>query len=228
MPYIIQNKTLLCGAAGLLALGLGTNSSASVMTFGDIEAEFHGTACPGVCVDLASAGYNASGGAVIDPAQTVQGVHKTPGEDTGNSGNVTSYNVTSQNDDPEGAASTISVTDLDGLFSLYWGSIDGYNQIEFFGDNVVSVAGNSTNSLQLITGEDIYALHDDDDGSPDNFNTDGYFSFSGEFDRVELTSAEGVAFELATASSVPEPGTLGLLGLGLLGLGAGRKRLADR
>lgn len=211
----ITNLHRIVLATSLAAVGLVATTSATAVPItdtytgngGSITATYFGEVCPGTCTDFASAGYSVSGGAVVSPASTESGVHKTPGEDTGNSSNVEAYNVTSANDDPDGAASPIEVDNLQGSFDLYWGSVDSYNDISFSinGDPIVTFTGTDANELA------------GDPGDPQNFDFDGYFSFSGDFNEATLNSINGVAFE--AASSVPEPGTLALLGLGLVGIG---------
>ena len=77
-----------------------------------------------------------------------------------------------------------------------------------------------------MTGTQIFEMVDPENNAPDwdgvagsNFQFDQYVRFTGMFDSVELSS-DGVAFEVATAAAVPQPGMLGLMGLGLVALGA--------
>ncbi|WP_158227088.1 Npun_F0296 family exosortase-dependent surface protein [Mangrovitalea sediminis] len=216
MNTTIRTKGIFTGITVAAALGFSSLAAAVPVT-----ASYLGAACPGTCTDLATAGYTVSGGAVVDPAVSVANQYKTPGTDTGNQGNVLSYNVTSSGNNPPGATSAVYVTNLNDAFSFYWGSIDSYNLVEFLSGGVGGAV------IDSLTGTQAHALAAGS-GSPANFNTDGFFSFAGNgqtggtFDTVKLSSSGGVAFEFAAA--VPEPGTLALFGLGLVALGASTRR----
>lgn len=183
----------------------------------NILVDYKGDACPGTCVDLASSGLDASGGAVL--FDSVNNRALKPGSDTGNADNVESFNVTSSSDEPDGADTPIEVTGLNGFFDFYWGSVDSFNVVDFFvggfdGTNIFSYSGTDlVNEFNL-------------GGVEQHFGTDAYVTFTGagdfSFDSVRLSSEAGVAFEVAR--SVPEPTTLGMIGLGLLGVGALTRR----
>jgi hypothetical protein len=216
----------------LMAAAWSSLAAFSVLPAGTAHAlsfSILGYECPNVsCVDLAAGGYDVSGGALVDPAVTKPNVYLTPGTDikgpdlVNDSANVGSYNVTSKLDDPAGAASPIVVSNLPGLLSILWGSVDSYNLIEFFdGDTLVgSVTGSDIAALAGLSGQA---------NAAGNFGFDANVSFQGTFDAVKLSFipgvGTGVAFEVATA--VPEPGTYALMGAGLAMLGfAARRRRA--
>ncbi len=100
---------------------------------------------------------------------------------------------------------------------IWWGSVDTYNTISFY-----------KNGLQVAsyTGSDIAASADGDQTS---HLTNLYVNFLGlpDFDSFKLTSTS-YAFEVDNIAvgnvAVPEPSTMMLLGLGLAGAAAARRR----
>ena len=107
-------------------------------------------------------------------------------------------------------------------FGLYWGSIDGYNNISFFRNG------------QLVTGASFDGsfpgIANPANGNQTSTDTNRYvtFSFTGgnSFDTVQFTSTSA-AFEVddLTASNfsmtdpVPEPSTWAMMILGFFGVG---------
>lgn len=112
-------------------------------------------------------------------------------------------------------------------FGLYWGSLDTYNSIAFY---------NGGSLIGGFDGGDIFPLLAN--GGQTSWASNRYvnFFFTGGslFDRIVLTSTN-YAFESDNHAfgnirkSVPEPATMALFGLGLMGLGVTtRRRKASR
>jgi hypothetical protein len=111
-------------------------------------------------------------------------------------------------------------------FGLYWGSLDLYNSIHFY---------DGASLIGSFNGADIFSLMAN--GGQSSWASNRYVNFlftDGDlFDRIVLVStnwafeSDNHAFGNVT-TSVPEPATLAMFGLGLIGLGmmALRRRAA--
>jgi hypothetical protein len=159
---------------------------------------------------------------VVPAPGNVSGIYQSPFNNTSLLDTQTFFSVGAESG-PNGAPSPVSLTYASdqSSFSFLWGSIDDYNTLQFFDGSTQRL---SLSGAQLVS---LFALP----GSAPNFEQVALLSFSFAptelFDTVKFISSQA-AFEFAlpgsSTTSVPEPGTLALFGIGLVGALLRRRR----
>jgi hypothetical protein len=196
------------GIAALDGSGLTTAiGSATVLTFNSLSAPKFGS------FSYAGVDFSGDGGVVMASSS---GQYAAPANDMTNyliAGGPSSYTGTE----------TLAISGPSSdYFGLYWGSMDAYNTLTFLNGSTV---------VATITGSDV-AAGGNANGNQTLLGTNNYINI---FDLPNYTtvalSTTQANFEVDNVAfgQVPEPGSLGLLGGGLVGLvGFGtirRKRL---
>jgi hypothetical protein len=156
-------------------------------------------------------GVTFSGGAIIvnNAVGTAAGISATPAGDNTNYMSILG-----------GKSETLTFTGgSKNTFGLYWGSIDTYNEIQFFSGatSVGDYFGNTLNATPPV----------EYNGDQSSLHTNAYILFTGSsFDKVVLSSSSN-SFEFdnlyvaggSRVGGVPEPSTWAMMVLGFAGIG---------
>ncbi|MGE0409785.1 MAG: hypothetical protein AB7P23_11070 [Amphiplicatus sp.] len=189
-------KNLLAAVAAIAALGLSLPAAAAIFTLS--------SALPAPAGALPAA--SATTGVVFQNATTsVAGLRRSPWQGTIHDG---AYFTSIS-----GGAS--AVYDLAGLhtdLSILWGSVDTYNDIDFYAGAAL---------VDTLNGSALIAA-----GAPQGLSfIVALITANAAFDRIVIRSGTN-AFEFANLATTPIPGAAFLILSGLAGLGfaSGRKR----
>jgi hypothetical protein len=118
-------------------------------------------------------------------------------------------------------SATLTMPGTETYLGLLWGSVDLYNTLQFY---------NGSTLVGTATGADVTAAANGNQGASGTYYVNILSDLG--FDSVVASSSE-YAFEFDNVAynptnpnnPVPEPFSLGLVGLGMVGIAAGRRRL---
>ena len=160
---------------------------------------------------------------VVPPPGNEDGIYQSPFNNTGLLDTQTYFSVGAEDTGGEGGLSpmTLVLDQTTTVFDILWGSIDDYNELEFFDENGVS--------LGFVTGDGIISTFGLGGTAPSfeqvallRFTTSGS---ENPFKSFAFSSTQA-AFEFGLATTpvpLPAAGWLLILGVGGLGL-IGRRR----
>ena len=199
---------------GVCAMTLTAPAHAALITFGgDVAADGSGltTSVVGATVFDFNTGKPASytgAGSVVN--------FSVPGGTAAPAGDATPYLSVAY--PAQSGVATLSLGGSYNYFGLYWGSIDDYNTLSFY---------NGASLVEQITGLQVIQAGTQlgDQTAPGSNRYVNLLFSNATFDRVDFgTTTFAFESDNHAVANVPEPGTLGLLGLGLLAVGIARRR----
>ncbi|MBB5272335.1 PEP-CTERM sorting domain-containing protein [Quisquiliibacterium transsilvanicum] len=199
--------------AGVITVGGndGTPTNGFTSSVGNCTIDFN----DGTAANSCGATYTLAAGSIVQ--SSVAGQYATPAGDT-------SYYLTVG--PSAGNNVQVALNAQANYFGFYAGSLDTYNTVSFFLND---------NEVDSFTGTAINAVAFPGTGTTGNQAQAAYINYyttdAVQFNRVVFSSSSNAfetdnhSFAIATPpGQVPLPGTVALLGLGMAGLGAMRRR----